>query len=79
MSMAQAAQIALAIWDYAWLAPVPPAIWFVVKARTARTVATVIRGEVRDRWLRAKGVPEVTRQELAVDAVKRDLGLRDPP
>ena len=38
-----------------------------------RTLATVIRGEVRDRWLRAKGVPASERRKLAVDAVRRDL------
>lgn len=59
--------------EHVWLAPVPPGIWFLQRTRTARTIASVIRGEVRDRWLQSKGVPEVTRHELAVDAVRRDL------
>lgn len=66
-------QLTQAILDHVWLAPVPPAVWYLWRARIARTVVTVIRGEVRDRWLRSKGVPEATRHELAIDAVKRDL------
>lgn len=66
-------QVAHWIYEYLWLAPVPPAIWYLQRTRTVRTVATVIRGEIRDRWLRTKGVPEATRHELAVDAVRRDL------
>lgn len=66
-------QVAQALVEYVWLAPLPPAVWLVLRTRTAHTVATVVRGEIRDRWLRAKGVPEVTRQELAVDTVRRDL------
>jgi hypothetical protein len=68
-----AAQIAQWIHEYWWTASLPPGIWGLQRTRTIRTIATVIRGEVRDRWLRAKNVPEQTRQELAVDAVKRDL------
>jgi hypothetical protein len=68
-----ATQVAQALIDHVWLAPVPPVVWHLQRTRTARTIATVIRGEVRDRWLRAKNVPEQTRQELAVDAVRRDL------
>lgn len=64
-------EIALAIWSY--VTPLPAAIWFLQRTRTARTVAAVIRGEIRDRWLRAKGVPEVTRDELAVDTMRRGL------
>lgn len=66
-------QIVQWIYEYVWLAPAPPAVWYLLRTRTARTIATVVRGEVRDRWLRAKGVPEVTRQALAVDTVRRDL------
>jgi len=57
--------------EHPWLAPVP-VIWFLLRTRTARTVATAIRGEIRDRWLRAKTVPEDTRQELAIDTMRRD-------
>jgi hypothetical protein len=66
-------QVVQALVEHAWLAPLPPGIWFLQRTRTARTVATVIRGEVRDRWLRAKGVPAAERRKLAVDAVRRDL------
>jgi hypothetical protein len=62
-----------AIIEHVWFAPVPPAIWYLQRTRTLRTVATVVRGEVRDRWLRAKGVPAGERRKLAVDAVRRDL------
>lgn len=34
--------------EHVWLAPVPPAVWFLQRTRTARTIATVIRGEIRD-------------------------------
>jgi hypothetical protein len=73
MATAQAAQIALAIWDYVWLAPLPPALWYLRRTHIDRTIVTVIRGEVRDRWLRSKGVPADERRKLAVDTVRRDL------
>jgi hypothetical protein len=57
--------------EHPWLASVPTGIWYL--PRIARTVASVIRGEIRDRWLRAKGVPASERRKLAVDAVRRDL------
>jgi len=59
--------------EHLWLAPLPPAVWYLQRTRPARTAATLICGEIRDRWLRAKGVPEEKRQELAVDTVRRDL------
>ena len=61
------------LFEHVWLAPVPPGIWYLQRTRTLRTVATVVRGEVRDRWLRTKGVPASERRKLAVDAVRRDL------
>lgn len=68
-----AAQIAQWIYEYRCAVPLPLGIWYLRRTRIDRTIATVIRGEVRDRWLRAKNVPEQTRQELAVAAVRRDL------
>lgn len=67
------AQVVQWVCEHLWLTPLPPALWYLQRTRTARTVATVIRGEVRDRWLQAKGVPEATRHELAIDAARRDL------
>lgn len=61
------------LYEHLWLAPLPPALWYLQRTRTAHTVATVIRGEIRDRWLRSKGVPEAERRKLAVDTVRRDL------
>jgi hypothetical protein len=65
-----AAQIAQWIYDNWWAAPLPPGIWFLQRTRIARTI---VRGEVRDRWLRAKGVPAADRRKLAVDALRLDL------
>jgi hypothetical protein len=67
------AQVAQWIYEHVWLAPVPPTIWYLRRTRIVRAVGTVISGEIRDRWLRAKGVPEATRHQLAVDAVRQDL------
>lgn len=61
------------IYEHLWWTSVPPAVWWMLRTPTARTITTVMRGEIRDRWLRAKGVPEDIRQQLAVDAVKQDL------
>lgn len=66
-------QVAQTLIEHVWLAPLPPALWYLRRTRIARAAVTVISGEIRDRWLRAKGVPEATRHELAVDAAKRDL------
>lgn len=67
------ALVAQWIYEHLWLTPLPPAIWYLQWTRVARTVIAVVRGEVRDQWLRAKGVPEATRRELAVDTVRRDI------
>ena len=66
------ALVAQWVYEHVWLAPLPPVIWFVVRTRTARTVVTIARAEVRDRYLRAKGVPVGKRRELIVDVVERD-------
>jgi hypothetical protein len=66
-------EIVQALIEHAWLAPLPPVLWYVRRTRIARTAVTVVSGEIRDRWLRAKGVPPDERRKLAVDAVRRDL------
>ncbi|MCW2502436.1 MAG: hypothetical protein JWO79_720 [Actinomycetia bacterium] len=66
-------QVVQALIEHAWLAPLPPVVWYLQRTRTARAFATVIRGEIRDRWLRAEGAPEETCHELAGDTVRRDL------
>jgi hypothetical protein len=70
MSVVQVAQWLL---THLWLAPLPPGFWYLRRTRIVRAAVTVVSGEIRDRWLRAKNVPEQTRQEIAVDAVRRDL------
>jgi hypothetical protein len=65
------AQVAQWIYEHVWLAPLPPTVWYLRRTRIARTVVTVVSGEIHDRWLRAKGVPEATRHELAVEAVRQ--------
>ena len=67
------AQVVQWIYEHVWLAPLPPTIWYLRRTRIVRAVVTVVSGEIRDRWLRAKGVPEETRRQLAVDAVRHDL------
>ena len=39
-----------------------------------RTVVVITRAELRDRYLRAKGVPEAKRRELLVGVGERDAG-----
>jgi hypothetical protein len=68
-----AAQLAQWLIEHLWLAPLPPAFWYLRRTRIARTAVTVVSGEIRDRWLRAKGVPAGERRKLAFDAVRRDL------
>jgi hypothetical protein len=67
------AQLALTIVEHVWIGATPAATWWALRTPTGRTITTVIRAEIRDLWLRAKGVPEKTRHELAVKAMKRDL------
>jgi hypothetical protein len=66
-------QVVQALIEHVWLAPLPPALWYLRRTRVARAAVTVVSGEIRDRWLRAKGVPATERRKLAVDAVRRDL------
>jgi hypothetical protein len=62
-----------ALIEHVWLAPLGPLLWCLQRTRIVRTLTSVIRGEVRDRWLLAKGVPEATRHELAVATMRGDL------
>lgn len=39
-----------------------------------RTVVVIVRAELRDRYLRAKGVLEAKRRELLLGVVERDAG-----
>lgn len=76
MSAAEIAQIALAISEHAWLAPLVPVVWFVLWTRTARTAAWIIRVFAWDWLLGLKGVSEDTRRRLIADAAQRDLESR---
>lgn len=73
MSGAEFAQLALAIADYAWLAPLLPVLWFMQRTRIARTAARIIRVAAWDWLLKLKGVPTSTRLKLIADAAQRDL------
>lgn len=72
MPAVEFAQLALVI-KYGWLALFPPIVWFLLRTRIARTIATIIRVSAWDRLLRRKGVPVRTRRKLIADAAKRDL------
>lgn len=76
MSMAQ---LALTISEYVWLGALAPSIWVVLRTRTARTAARIVRVSAWDWLLHVKGVPGTKRRELILDAARRDLGFRDPP
>lgn len=67
------AQVAQWIYECVGLALSSSTIWCIKRTRIARAVVTVVRGEIHDRWLRAKGVPDATRHKLAADAVRQDL------
>lgn len=77
MSTTEVAHLALAIKDYAWLAPLLPVVWFLQRTHTFRTVAKIIRVVAWDWLLRLKGVPESTRRKLIADAARRDIESRD--
>ncbi|MCW2502435.1 MAG: hypothetical protein JWO79_719 [Actinomycetia bacterium] len=66
-------EIALAIWGYMWLVPLPSAVWLVLKTSTARTVGRILRVCVWDLLMRREGVPEVERLRLIAEAAERDL------
>jgi hypothetical protein len=68
-----AAEVARAIGEHAWLAPLPLAVWFMQRTRIARTAAWILRVSAWDALLRFKGVPEDERRRLVADAAQRDL------
>jgi hypothetical protein len=67
------ARVAQVILDYAWLAPLAPVVWLVLKTRTARTTARIIRACAWDGVLRLKGVSRAERLRLIAEAAERDL------
>jgi hypothetical protein len=67
------AQVTQALIDHPWLAPLVPIIWFVLKSRTARTAAGIIRVAAWDLLLRFKGVTKSKRRALITGAAQRDL------
>jgi hypothetical protein len=73
MSAAEVAQAARAIGEHAWLTPLIPVVWFMLRTRMARTGAQIIRVATWDWLLRLKGVPASTRRTLLSDAARRDL------
>jgi hypothetical protein len=72
MSTTEFTQLAWVIRDYAWLAPLLPAVWFPQRTGIART-ARIIRVTAWDWLMKAKGVLESTRRKLIADAARRDL------
>lgn len=72
MSAVEFAQLALVI-KYGWLALFPPVVWFLLRTRIARTIATIIRVTAWDWLLSRKNVPVGTRRKLFADAAQRDL------
>jgi hypothetical protein len=73
MSAAEVAQVARAIGEHAWLTPLIPVVWFMLRTRMARAGAQVIRVATWDWPLRLKGVPDDDRRKLIADAAQRDL------
>jgi hypothetical protein len=67
------AEIARVLIEHAWLAPLVPAVWFVLRTRIARTAAWMLRVSAWDWLLRLKGVPDDDRRKLISDAAQRDL------
>lgn len=67
------AQFVQAVLDYAWLAPLPPAVWLLLRTSTARTVGRILRVCAWDVVLRLEGVPEADRLRLIAEAAERDL------
>lgn len=63
------------IFEYAWLAPLAPAIWVLLRTRITSTVAKIIRVSAWDWLLCLKGVPDDERHRLISDAARQDLKL----
>ena len=60
-----------------WFSPAgASALWWALRSRLAHTTSSIACGELRDQWLRFKDVPEETRHELAVEAMRQDLESR---
>lgn len=70
MSTARVAQM---IFDYAWLAPLAPVVWFALKTCTSRTAARIVCACAWDAVLRLKGVHRAERLRLITEAAERDL------
>lgn len=68
MSTAQVVQVLL---ERAWLAPLIPVTWVVLKL--TRTAARITCARAWVRVLRGNGVPEDERRKLITDAAQRDL------
>jgi hypothetical protein len=56
-----------------WLAPLAPAVWLLLKTRTARTAARIVCTCAWDAVLRIKGVPRAERLRLITEAAERDI------
>lgn len=65
-------QVALAIGEHAWPVALLVTVLLLLRIRVVRTA-------VWDRLLWCIGVSKTQRCQLATDAAKRDLGIRDPP
>ncbi len=65
------AQVVQALLERAWLAPLIPVTWLVLKL--TRTGARILRARAWDRILRGNGVSEDQRRKLITDAAQRDL------
>lgn len=63
-------QIVRALVEHAWLAPLIPVTWLVLKL--TRTAALIFSA-LRDRVLRRNGVSHDERCKLITDAARRDL------
>ena len=65
------AQVVQALIERAWLAPLIPIVWLVLKL--TRTAARILRARAWDRVLQGNGVSEDERRKLITDAAQRDL------
>jgi hypothetical protein len=66
-----AAQVVQALLERAWLAPLIPLSWLVL--RLTRTAARILSARAWDRVLQGNGVSEDDRRKLITDAAQRDL------
>jgi hypothetical protein len=64
-------QVAQALIERAWLAPLIPLVWVVLKL--TRTAARITCARAWDRVLQGNGVSEDERRKLITDAAQRDL------